>query len=109
MVLDVRRKLEWEESHVAGATHIPFTDLPGRLDDVPAGEVWVHCQSGYRAMVAASLLAAGDRDVTSVNDHFSNAVVSRPRPRGWLTRAGPGVTGTGRRGRISSGRWPDPG
>jgi hypothetical protein len=27
-------------------------------------------------MVAASLLAARDRDVTSVNDHFSNAAAA---------------------------------
>jgi hydroxyacylglutathione hydrolase len=73
VVLDVRRNLEWADSHVAGATHIPLHDLPGRLDDVPPGEVWVHCQSGYRSMVAASLLAGRARDVVSVNDHFSNA------------------------------------
>jgi rhodanese-related sulfurtransferase len=73
VVLDVRRNLEWADSHVAGATHIPLHDLPGRLDDVPPGDVWVHCQSGYRSMVAASLLAARARDVTGVNDHFSNA------------------------------------
>jgi hydroxyacylglutathione hydrolase len=72
-ILDVRRRLEWAESHVAGATHLPLHDLAGRLADVPPGEVWVHCQSGYRAMVAASLLAAPDRQVISINDHFSNA------------------------------------
>ena len=73
VILDVRRRLEWEEGHIAGATHIPFTDLPGRLDDVPPGETWVYCASGYRATVAASLLAAHGREVISVNDHFSNA------------------------------------
>ncbi|HEV3067850.1 MAG TPA: MBL fold metallo-hydrolase [Streptosporangiaceae bacterium] len=76
VVLDVRRRLEWEESHIAGATHIPQHDLPGRLADVPAGEVWVHCQSGYRAMTAASLLAGRDRHVVGVNDHFSNAAAA---------------------------------
>jgi rhodanese-related sulfurtransferase len=72
-ILDVRRNLEWAEGHIAGATHIPLHDLPRRLDDVPPGEVWVHCHSGYRAMAAASLLAARGREVISVNDHFSNA------------------------------------
>ncbi len=73
VVLDVRRRLEWEESHVAGAVHIPFSELPGRSGEIPAGEVWVYCHSGYRAMVAASFLAARGRDVTSINDDFSNA------------------------------------
>jgi hydroxyacylglutathione hydrolase len=72
-ILDVRRNLEWADGHVTGATHIPLHDLPGRLADVPSGEVWVHCQSGYRSMTAASLLATADRQVISVNDHFSNA------------------------------------
>ena len=43
---------------------------------MPPGEVWVHCQSGYRAMTAASLLSAGGRQVVSVNDHFSNAAAA---------------------------------
>jgi hydroxyacylglutathione hydrolase len=54
-VLDVRRQLEREGSHIAGAAHIPFNELPGRLHEVPPGEVWVHCHSGCRSMVAASL------------------------------------------------------
>ena len=31
VVLDVRRRLEWEEAHIPGALHIPFHELPGRL------------------------------------------------------------------------------
>jgi len=73
IVLDVRRRLEWDEGHIAGAVHIPFSELPGRLGEVPPGEVWVHCHSGYRALVAASMLAADGRDVISINDEFSNA------------------------------------
>ncbi len=73
VVLDVRRDLEWAEEHIAGATHIPLHELPGRLAEVPAGEVWVHCHSGYRALAAASLLAARGRQVISVDDDFGNA------------------------------------
>jgi glyoxylase-like metal-dependent hydrolase (beta-lactamase superfamily II)/rhodanese-related sulfurtransferase len=72
-LLDVRRQLEWEESHIAGAAHIPFHELPGRLGEVPPGEVWVHCHSGYRSMVAASMLAACGRRVISIDDEYSNA------------------------------------
>ena len=73
VVLDVRRNLEWAEAHVPGAVHIPLHELPGRLAEVPAGEVWVHCAAGYRATVAASLLAAAGRSVVSVDDEFVNA------------------------------------
>jgi glyoxylase-like metal-dependent hydrolase (beta-lactamase superfamily II)/rhodanese-related sulfurtransferase len=72
-LLDVRRRLEWEESHIAGAAHIPFHELPGRLGEVPPGEVWVHCHSGYRSMVAASMLAACGRRAISIDDDYANA------------------------------------
>ena len=51
----------------------PASELPGRSHEVPAGEVWVHCHSGYRALVAASMLAARGRQVISVDDDFGNA------------------------------------
>ena len=85
VVLDVRRRLEWEDSHIAGAVHIPFSELPGRAGEIPPGEVWVHCHSGYRSMVAASMLAARGRSVISIDDQFENAgtagvPLTRPEP-----------------------------
>jgi rhodanese-related sulfurtransferase len=74
VVLDVRRRLEWAESHVAGARHIPLFELSSRAGELPPGEVWVHCHGGYRAIVAASLLAARGRQVVSVDDDLANAV-----------------------------------
>lgn len=76
VVLDVRRRLEWEESHIAGAVHVPVHELRGRLADIPPGEVWVHCGAGYRALVAASMLAAHGRHVVSVDDDFANAAAA---------------------------------
>ena len=60
-------------SHIAGAAHIPFHELPGRPGEVPPGDVWVHCHSGYRAVAAASMLAARGRSVISIDDDFANA------------------------------------
>jgi len=85
VVLDVRRRLEWADGHVAGAIHIPFSDLPGRAGELPPGEVWVYCHSGYRATVAASILAALGRQVVSVDEDFVRA-----GPAG-LTLARPGA------------------
>lgn len=72
-VLDVRRAQEWDASHVDGAVHVPLHDLTGHLDRVPSGEVWVHCGTGYRASVAASLLAAAGRRVVVVDDEYGSA------------------------------------
>ena len=76
VVLDVRRRLEWEDSHIAGAVHIPLHELPGRVAELPPGEVWVHCESGYRSVLAASMLAAQGRGVVSVNDDFASAAAA---------------------------------
>ncbi|MEU9827283.1 MBL fold metallo-hydrolase [Micromonospora chersina] len=73
VVLDVRMTNEWRASHLDGAVHIPLPDLPGRLADVPAGAVWVHCGSGYRAAAAASLLANAGREVVVIDDKFDQA------------------------------------
>ena len=70
IVLDVRRDLEWAESHIADAVHIPLHDLLRRTDEIPEGEVWVHCRAGYRASVAASILAAAGRRVVAVDDEY---------------------------------------
>jgi rhodanese-related sulfurtransferase len=43
------------------------------VGDVPDGEVWVHCQSGYRASIAASFLAAAGRDLVTVDDDYTKA------------------------------------
>ena len=76
VLLDVRRRGEWEISHLRGAVHIPLHELPARVSEIPAGEIWVHCEAGYRAAVAASLLAAGGRQVVAINDQFSSAAAS---------------------------------
>jgi glyoxylase-like metal-dependent hydrolase (beta-lactamase superfamily II)/rhodanese-related sulfurtransferase len=81
-VLDVRRDLEQAGAHIDGALHIPLHDLRGRRDDVPGGEIWVHCAAGYRATIAASLLAATGRHVVAVDDDFDQA-----RANGLLTLA----------------------
>ncbi|MEU7695356.1 MBL fold metallo-hydrolase [Microbispora hainanensis] len=70
VVLDVRREIEWRGSHLPGAIHIPLHELPARLGEVPDGEVWTHCASGYRASIAASILAAAGRDVVAVHDAY---------------------------------------
>jgi glyoxylase-like metal-dependent hydrolase (beta-lactamase superfamily II)/rhodanese-related sulfurtransferase len=74
VVLDVRLTGEWRQGHLAGAVHIPLPELPARLADVPGGAVWVHCQSGYRAAIAASLLVRAGRQVVCVDDDFGTVM-----------------------------------
>ncbi len=72
-ILDVRRTHEFAEARIDGALNIPMHELLDRIDEVPAGEVWVHCAAGYRASVAASMLDASGRRPVAVDDSFDNA------------------------------------
>ena len=72
-VLDVRRTDEFGASRIQGAMNIPIHELPSRMGELPAGEVWVHCAAGYRASIAASLLAAAGRQLVAIDDTFTNA------------------------------------
>jgi hydroxyacylglutathione hydrolase len=73
IVLDVRRPDEWRAGHLPGAVHIPFWELEKRVGEVPAGEIWVHCASGFRAAIGASLLDRAGRQAVHVDDDWSRA------------------------------------
>jgi hydroxyacylglutathione hydrolase len=75
VVLDVRRDDERVLGGIEGSLHVPLPDLLARLDDLPAGEVWVHCATGFRASIAASLLARAGRDVVLMDDEWPQAAV----------------------------------
>jgi len=64
-ILDVRARSEYAEGHIADAVNIPLGELQDRLDEVPAGEVVVHCQGGSRSVIAASILQRSGRDDVS--------------------------------------------
>lgn len=71
-VVDVRYASEYDAAHVPGAVNISYTRLADRLDDVPSGaRLLVHCASGGRAAVAASLLKRSGFDVQFVDDAFT--------------------------------------
>jgi glyoxylase-like metal-dependent hydrolase (beta-lactamase superfamily II)/rhodanese-related sulfurtransferase len=57
LVLDVRRDAEFAEAHIPGSLHIPYSELPGRLDELPRDRaVATICKGGKRSGLAASVL-----------------------------------------------------
>ena len=68
VVVDVRQRDEYDAGHLPGALHLPVQDVDVRGQDLPPGELWVHCRSGYRAGIAASLLHRMGRRVVHVDD-----------------------------------------
>lgn len=70
-VLDVRRSDEWEQGHLVGAKHIPFWELADRVGELPEKEIWVHCLTGFRASIGASLVDRAGREVVLIDDDWS--------------------------------------
>lgn len=73
VVVDVRRPDEWDQGHLPGAVHIPFWELADRVGEVPEGQVWVHCASGFRASIGASILDRAGREVVLIDADWGNA------------------------------------
>jgi hydroxyacylglutathione hydrolase len=72
-LIDVRNRSEWEGGHLPGATLVPLAELDARLDEIPKDrEIVIHCQTGSRSSIAASvLLANGWSRVSSLTGGFS--------------------------------------
>jgi len=71
-VLDVRREGEWQAGHIADVPCRALDTFPQRLPAIDrARPVAVHCKSGYRSIIACSLLErAGYRNVVNVVGGF---------------------------------------
>ncbi len=57
-IVDVRRETEFADGHVPGALNIPLETLtdPGTMADfIDSDNIYLHCASGYRSVIAASL------------------------------------------------------
>jgi len=72
VVLDVRREGEWQAGHIADAQWHALDTFPQRLPAIDdKGPVAVHCKSGYRSMIACSLLErAGHSNVINLTGGF---------------------------------------
>ena len=78
-VLDVRLAGERADGHVDGSYHVPLPELLQRIDELPDAPLAVHCASGYRSGIAASLLDRAGRAVVLVDDEFDRAADSGRR------------------------------
>lgn len=57
LVIDVRKRSEFEASHIMGSKNIPLNELTVHFSEIPKDKQFVLiCAGGYRSMIASSLL-----------------------------------------------------
>jgi rhodanese-related sulfurtransferase len=68
LVVDVRTEREWRQARIDDSLNIPLGELANRLDELPRERpIVVHCGSGYRSSIAASILRrAGVSDLSDM-------------------------------------------
>lgn len=82
IVLDVRKQTEYEAEHVKNALNTPLDYLNDHLSEIPRDKpAYLHCASGYRSMIAASILKSrGWDNIVEVAGGFK-AIAATDVPR----------------------------
>lgn len=72
-VIDVRNQSEVDAGKIPGTSHIMLGTLPNRLEELPSDKkIAVHCKTGKRSAIAASILQAnGYQDVANVKGGYT--------------------------------------
>lgn len=61
IIIDVRKKSEFDSEHVEGAINIPLNQLENRIREFSSSKSFIiHCAGGYRSMIASSILKKHD-------------------------------------------------
>jgi len=74
VTLDVRRESEYLSEHVVGVENFPLDFIHTNFAEInPDKEYFLHCASGYRSLIAASIFQAnGVNKVTDVRGGFND-------------------------------------
>ena len=71
VLLDVRDPVDHAAGMIPGAVPIHVSVVARGDTDTVDNDVWVHCESGYRAAIAIGFLERQGKNVTVVADSFS--------------------------------------
>ena len=70
-IVDVRTKSEYEKSHLKRSVNLPLYELNKSIKYLDKNEKYlIHCQTGYRSMIASSILKRDGFDITEIKDGF---------------------------------------
>lgn len=71
-LFDVRKESEYDSEHAVDAFNTPLGNLNDYLASFPETTFYVHCASGYRSMIASSILKSrGIHNLINIKDGFN--------------------------------------
>ncbi|GGG54091.1 NADH dehydrogenase [Kocuria dechangensis] len=94
-LLDVRTPGEHESMPIPGGINIELDRLRDRIDELPEGELVVHCQAGLRGYLAARVLEQHGRHAVNLDGGYLTWAARPPRA---VAVAGSAADGTGAAG-----------
>ena len=75
VIVDVRKEVEFADGHVKDAVNLPLSNLtdPGSMAGIQdTDNLYLHCGSGYRSVIAASLLKReGIHNLRNINGGYA--------------------------------------
>src|SRR4051812_37286326 len=75
VIVDIRKEVEFADGHVKDAVNIPLSNLadPGSMAGIQdTDNLYLHCGSGYRSMIAASLFKRqGIHNLRNINGGYA--------------------------------------
>jgi len=78
-LLDVRRVTEYQAEHIENSINFPLGSINENMADLnPIESYYLHCTSGYRSVIATSILKArGWTDVVNIKEGYKGLVRTR--------------------------------
>jgi glyoxylase-like metal-dependent hydrolase (beta-lactamase superfamily II)/rhodanese-related sulfurtransferase len=72
--LDVRKESEYQSEHVVGVDNFPLDTIHTNFSEIDTNkEYFLHCASGYRSLIAASIfMANGVKKVTDIRGGYND-------------------------------------
>jgi len=76
-IIDLRKPSEYASGHIQGSINIPLSEIHDRWEEIDANKnTFIHCRSGYRSTIGASILLRNGLKFTNIVTPFDNIIAS---------------------------------